>query len=157
MIVGFTLGSDEGFYASQWFGFLVMIVALSLIFFGMKRYRDSELGGLIRFGPAFLLGLSIAAIAGVAYVAVWEVYLAFSDYEFINTYTAGIIEAKKAEGLSGAALAEEIARMDELKSQYGNPLFRLPITFMEIFPIGFLIALMSAAILRKPNVLPAHS
>ena len=40
-----------------------MIVALSVIFLGVKRYRDQELGGVIRFGTAFMLGLGIAAVA----------------------------------------------------------------------------------------------
>ena len=46
---------------SRLFGYLIMIVALSCIFVGIKRYRDRELGGVIRFGTAFLLGLGITA------------------------------------------------------------------------------------------------
>ena len=42
-----------------------------------------------------------------------------------------------------------------MKIQYADPLFRLPITFLEIFPVGLLISLISAAILRNPGVLPA--
>jgi hypothetical protein len=155
MIIGFLLSTD-GSHGSMAFGYLIMIVALSLIFLAIKRYRDQALGGVIKFGSAFLLGLSIAAVAGVFYVAGWEGYLAATGHRFIEDYAAGIIEAKKAAGLAGEALQAEIAKMDELKANYANPLFRLPMTFIEIFPVGLIIALISAAVLRIPKVLPAR-
>ncbi len=156
LIAGISLGGHSHF-TSVWFGYLVMIVALSMIFLGIKRYRDTEKGGVIKFLPAFLLGLAIAAVAGVIYVVVWEGYLAASGYRFMDSYVAGIIASKKAHGLSGAALAAEVAQLNALKIQYDNPLFRLPMTFLEIFPVGFLIALISAAVLRFPRVLPARA
>ena len=72
----------------------------------------------------------------------------------MDAYTAGIVEAKRAEGLSGLALEALTAEMQTLKAQYANPLFRLPMTFLEIFPVGLIIALISAALLRNPKVLP---
>ena len=64
IVAGLTLDLPNHFH-SEWFGYLVMLVALSLIFVGVKRYRDVECGGVIRFGRAFGLGLGIAAVAGV--------------------------------------------------------------------------------------------
>ena len=46
--------------------------------------------------------------------------------------------------------------MAKFSEQYENPLYRLPITFMEIFPVGLLVALFSAAILRNPKAFPAR-
>ncbi len=157
LIAGLTVLRGQGFLTTEWFGYLTMIVALSMIFLGIRRYRDTELGGVIKFVPAFLLGLGIAAVAGIIYVAVWEIYLASTGYAFMDSYVAGVIAAKRAAGLSGAALAAEIAKMQALKAQYDNPLYRLPMTFMEIFPVGFLVALISAAVLRNPKVLPARA
>lgn len=42
-----------------------------------------------------------------------------------------------------------------MRNQYANPLFRFPMTFGEIFPVGLLITLISAAVLRNLKVLPA--
>lgn len=95
-------------------------------------------------------------MAGVTYVAVWEIYLAMTDHAFINDYAGGIIAAKKAEGVSGTELQAAIESMESMQSQYANPLFRLPMTFLEIFPVGLLITLISAAILRNPGALPAR-
>lgn len=156
IIAGFALGSDHG-GQSLWFGYLTMILALSMIFLGVKRYRDRHLGGVIKFGPAFVLGLAIAAVAGVFYVIGWEGYLAATGHKFMAEYAAAILEAKKAAGVTGEALQAEIAKLEEMKTNYANPLYRLPMTFIEIFPVGLVIALISAAVLRNSNVLPARA
>jgi len=156
MIAGIALSSGEGAASSQAFGYLVMIIALTMIFIGVKRHRDRALGGIIKFGPALFSGLAIAAVAGVFYVAGWEAYLAASDYAFINDYTAGVIEAKRGAGITGEELDKIIAAMEKMKTQYANPFYRMPMTFLEIFPVGFIVAVISAALLRNPKVLPAR-
>ena len=135
----------------EWMGYLFMLVALSVIFIGIKRYRDQELGGVITFGSAFLVGLGIAAVAGVVYVVVWEVYLAQTDYRFIEDYIASVLATKEAAGIPAAEMQKAIEEMNVMREQYGNPLFRLPMTFIEIFPVGLLISLISAALLRRPS------
>lgn len=156
MIFSLAVAGDGNHIAAlQWAGYLIMIVALTMIFVGIKRYRDQTLGGVIRFGTAFLLGLGISAVAGVVYVAVWEVNLAITDHAFIHEYAANVIDLKKEAGINGEALDAVVAEMDEMKENYAKPWFRLPMTFMEIFPVGLLISLISAAVLRNQKVLPA--
>ena len=157
LLLGITVLKHESFISTEWFGYLTMLVALSMIFLGIKRYRDNELGGVIKFLPALGLGLGIAVVAGVIYVVAWEIYLAASGYHFMDIYVAGIIASEKAKGLSGAALAAKIAELDAMKVQYANPLFRVPMTFLEIFPVGLIVAVISAAVLRFPKVLPARA
>lgn len=156
IIIGL-MADGGGFFSSEWFGYLIMLIALSLIFVGIKRYRDIDRGGVIGFGRAFGLGLGIAIVSGLIYVAMWEVYLYVTDYGFIERYTAAVIESARAEGLTGARLEAKIAEMNALEQSYANPLFRLPMTFMEIFPVGLVVALISAAILRKSENLPARA
>lgn len=155
MLTGILLSDQGSFFSSEWFGYLVMLVALTFIFVGVKRYRDVERGGVIKFVPAFAMGLGIAAAAGVAYVVVWEVYLAMTDYAFMDQYIAGIQRAREAEGMSASAMAEEMAKLESMRVNYANPLFRIPMTFLEIFPVGLLVALVSALLLRNPKLLPA--
>jgi uncharacterized protein DUF4199 len=156
MTLGYALATSENATGSQVIGYSIMIIALTMIFIGVKNYRDNDLGGVIKFGPAFLLGLAIAGVAGGFYVAGWEIYLAVTDYTFINNYTAGIIQAKRADGVSGEALNKIIADMEVMKLQYANPFYRIPMTFIEIFPVGLVVALVSAGLLRNPKVLPAR-
>ena len=104
-----------------------------------------------------MLGLGISVVAGVMYVFVWEIYLAMTDYAFMNEYTQSIIASKEAAGVSGAELETARAEMAQMVVNYAKPLFRLPMTFLEIFPVGVLISLISAAILRNSNFMPAHA
>ncbi len=156
MMLTFHLQKADPSFMSHVIGYLKMLIALSLIFFGVKKYRDENHGGVITFGKAFLAGLAIATAAGVSYVVAAEIYHAATDHAFIGKYTAGLIEMKREEGVSGAELDTFIARMDELKTSYANPLFRLPVTFSEIFPVALLVALVSAALLRNEKFLPAR-
>ena len=137
-------------------GYLIMLLALSLVFFGVKRLRDRELGGAIRFVPALLAGLGISAVAGVIYVIGWEITLAVTDFAFIDSYSNAAVEAARARGASAADVAAVVAQMDEFRRQYANPLVRLPMSFIEIFPVGVLISLISAALLRNARFLPAR-
>lgn len=111
-------------------GFLTMFIALSVIFVGVKRYRDEELGGVIRFWPALKLGIGMALIASLFYVLGWEAYLFATDYAYVETVIA-------------------MGYPD-----YGDPLYRLPITFTEISLVALIVPLVSAALLRNPRFLP---
>jgi hypothetical protein len=142
---------------SHFTSYLIMLLALSLIFFGVKRLRDRELGGVIRFVPALLAGLGISAVAGVIYVIGWEITLAVTDFAFVDTYSTAAVKAARAKGASAAEVAAVVAQMDEFRRQYANPFTRLPITFIEIFPVGLLISLISAALLRNSRFLPART
>ncbi len=155
MLTGILLTEQESVFSSQLFGYLVMLVALSFMFVGVKRYRDTELGGVIKFLPAFGMGVAIAALAALAYIAVWEAYLGMTDYRFMDEYIAGIARARQDDGVAEDAIAKEMAGMETMRVQYGNPLFRIPMTFLEIFPVGFLVAIVSALLLRNPRFLPA--
>ena len=155
-IIGMFLANNEaGTRFAELSGYLIMILALSLIFIATKRYRDEHLGGVIKFGTAFRLGLGITLVASLIYVIGWEINLALTDYSFIEDYTEQLIEEKRAEGVSEAELTSEIEKMEAMKEQYSNILYRLPITFLEIFPVGLLISLLSSLLLKNRKFLAA--
>ena len=148
-------GAPEMGDMSVVYGYVTMLVALSAVFFGIRSQRDNALGGSIGFVPALMMGLGISAVAGVIYVLVWEVYLVATNFTFIGAYVDDYIAQQKAAGVSGKALEVLVAEMEELKVQYANPLFRMPMTFLEIFPVGVLVSLISAGILRRGGVASA--
>jgi Protein of unknown function (DUF4199) len=137
-------------------GYATMLIALSTVFIGIKRYRDAELGGVIRFWPALAMGLGISFVASVMYVFAWELTVAVTHMDFANGYANALIKQKQAEGVTGAAMAQFVQEMEKFKTDYANPFFRLPMTFIEIFPVGVLVSLVSAALLRNARFLAAR-
>jgi hypothetical protein len=138
-------------------GYSIMLIALSAVFVAIKRHRDADLGGVIGFWRAFGLGLAISVIAAVFYVLAWESALAVTHMDFAGGYAKAVIAQQQAKGVSGDALARITAEMEQFKVQYANPLYRLPMTFAEIFPVGLLVSLISAGLLRNRRFLPARS
>ena len=140
MIAGFELTASDSFVHTLWYGYLLMLVVLTIIFVGVKRYRDVECGGVIRFGRAFLLGLGMAVVASLAYVAIWEIYLAATGYHMLEAMVAGTPPGPERAELEGMLF---------------NPVVRVPFETLELFPVGLVVALVSAALLRNPRFLPA--
>ena len=136
-------------------GYLTMLVALTAVFLGIKHYRDKVKGGVVKFLPACGVGLAISAVASVFYVVGWEISMAFSDFDFAQFWANYIVEGARAKGATAAQLAQAQADAQEFLVQYSNPLWRVPMTFIEMFPVGILVSLISAAILRNSRVLPA--
>lgn len=136
-------------------GYLSMLIAMSMVFVGVKRYRDEALGGVIRFGRAFGMGLAIAAIAALGYVLAWELYMWATDYTFMGEYMAAAVKQMQAEGASPAEIAKMQAEAAPMVEMYKNPVYRMGFTLMEIAPVALLVPLIAAALLRNPQFMPA--
>lgn len=134
-------------------GYLTMLIALSTVFVAIKRHRDIECGGVIGFWTGFGIGLGISFVASVLYVIAWEAAQALTHMDFASGYAKAIIEQQRAKGASPETLAAVSAEMERFKVDYANPLFRLPMTFIEIFPVGVLVSLIAAGLLRNRRFL----
>ena len=158
MIVGFwSAGGDMPHgWLGMAIGYATMLLALSAVFMGIKHHRDVAGGGVIRFWPAFGMGLGISFVAALFYVAAWELVQATIITDFAGSYADSVIAAQKAKGVDAATLAKLTAEREAFKVQYADAMFRLPMTFAEIFPVGVLVSLVSALVLRNPRVLPAR-
>jgi hypothetical protein len=134
---------------SMIYGFTAMIVAFSMAFVGIRNFRNKLNAGVISFGKAFQIGILIVLIASTIYVLAWEIdyHLFFPD--FGDKYAGKMIEAAKSKGVTSAELAKTTTEMNNFKVQYKNPLYRIFMTYIEILPLGVVITLISALILKK--------
>ena len=137
-------------------GYTIMVASFMLIYFGIRSYRDNTLAGQISFGRAFACGILITLITCVCYVATWEVlYFNFMPH-FMDSYFAAQIHKIQSSGLDPAATAARVAAIQHSQQLYQNPFVNMAYTFIEPLPVGLIITLVSAAILRrKPPVEPA--
>jgi hypothetical protein len=130
-------------------GYTIMVASFLLIYFGIRSYRDNILAGQISFGRAFACGILITLITTVFYVVMWEIiYFNFIPH-FMDGYFAAQIHKVQSAGLDAAATAARIAAIQHSQQLYQNPLVNMAYTFMEPLPVGLLITLISAALLRR--------
>ncbi len=131
------------------FGYSVQVIAFTAIFFGIKKYRDEVNQGMVSFGKALGIGLLIALVAGIIYCATWEIYFQATDKAFMNEYSAIYLEKLKSSGATDAEYTAAVSELDMYKEMYQNGIIRFFLTLAEIIPMGLLISLVSAAILKK--------
>lgn len=130
-------------------GYTIMVASFLLIYFGIRSYRDNNLAGHISFGRAFACGILITLITTLCYVAMWEIlYFNFMPH-FMDSYFAAQIHKVQSAGLDPATTAAQVAAIQHSQQLYQNPLVNIAYTFIEPFPVGLLITLLSAAILRR--------
>ena len=142
------IGFDKGVIV----GYTTMILAFMLVFFGIRSYRENVSDGHITFGRAFAVGILITLVACLCYVVAWEIiYFKFMP-DFVDKYSSYVIEKARASGASQQAIDAQLQQMKSFKAMYDNPFINAAITFTEPFPIGLIVTLISAAILRKKAV-----
>lgn len=156
MLLTMPVGKENANYdMGEVLGYVSMIAALSMIFFGVKALRDKYLGGTITFGKALSTGLLITLVAGIIYCITWEVYYQQSGATFMADYTSYYIKKMQEEGASSQEVEEMKASMASMAELYENPVIRFGMTLMEIAPVGLIISLICAALLRRKDFLPA--
>jgi Protein of unknown function (DUF4199) len=147
-----------GFDRGEFFGYTAIVLSFLLVFFGIRSYRDNVGHGQITFTKGFVVGISITLVSCVFYVVTWEALYFTVLHDFMDKYGAYMIEKLKASGASAAAVQAQLQQLKKYKELYENPLFNAAMTFIEPFPVGLVITLISAAVLRKnPQSQPAQS
>ena len=130
-------------------GYTGIILSGLLIFFGIRSYRENAGNGKITFGRGFKVGILIALISSSCYVATWQLICFKLSPGIVDRLFTGHIEQLKASGASPEAVEAETRKLDAAKKIYANPLTNAAVTFIEPFPVGLLITLVSAGVLRK--------
>lgn len=130
-------------------GYTMMVASFLLVYFGIRSYRDNNLAGQISFARAFSCGILITLITIVCYVATWEIlYFKFMPH-FMDSYFAAQIHKIQSSGLDPATTAAQVAAIQHSQQLYQNPFVNMAYTFMEPLPVGLIITLLSAAVLRR--------
>ncbi len=139
------IGFDNGVV----FGYTAIVASFLFVFFGIKSYRDKELGGSITFGRALAAGLLMTVISSACYVITWEFVYYKLTPDFSQKYSAYAIEKARAAGASAEEVAKTERQMAELTAMLDQPLMNAAFSFIEPFPVGVLMTLVSAAVLKR--------
>ena len=144
--IGYDLGAVVGYTG--------IVAAFLVVFFGVRSYREQQAGGALTFGRAFSVGILIVLISCVFYVATWELIYFKLSPNFMANWTAHAVENARASGASQAKVDEIVRQMAQFKRIYDNPVYNAAVTFLEPFPVGLLVAVFSAAVLRRRAAAP---
>lgn len=140
---------NADFEGNVFLGYATMLIAFSLIFVGIKNYRDKYNNGVISFGKAFKIGLFISLIAGTVYVVVWLVDYYLFVPDFMDKYTTYVLKQATADGASQLELNSKATEMEDFKQMYKSPLMVVLFTYFEILPVGLVVTLISALLLKR--------
>ena len=137
---------------SMLIGYASMLIAFSLVYIGIRNYRDKYNGGVISFGKAFKIGIMIVLIASTIYVVAWLIDYFFFIPDFIEQYSAHELDKLKASGASQIEIDKETIKMANMVKMFKNPLFNAMMTYAEILPVGLIVTLISSLILKRKAI-----
>jgi hypothetical protein len=149
MLASVPLLDRIGFDRGVVIGYTAMVVSFLFVFFGVRAYREQSGGGPFTFGRGFKAGLLITLISCVCYVVTWEIIYFKLWPGFADKFSAYTIEKARASGATQQAIDETARQMKVFKELYDKPLINAAFTFVEPFPIGLLVTVISAAVLRR--------
>jgi hypothetical protein len=104
---------------------------------------------VISFGKAFKVGFFMTLIASTIYVIVWLIEEHYFFPDFIDKYTAHELSKLQASGISAEKLASKTKELVDAKEMYKNPALKILFTYTEILPVGLVVTLISALILKR--------
>jgi hypothetical protein len=137
-----------GFRYGQLFGYTAIVLSFLLVFFGVRSDRENVGAGVMTFGRGFTVGLLITLMSCAGYVLTWQIIYFRLSPGSMDKYQAYAIERARASGATESELQETARQMQSFKKMYDQPLFNAAVTFLEPFPIGPVVTLISAAVLR---------
>ena len=135
--------------SSMLIGYASMFIAFSLVFVGIRNYRDKYNEGVISFGKAFKIGSMIVLIASTIYVVAWLIDYFFFIPDFMVNYSAHTLDQLKASGASQIEIDKQTQEMASFVRMYKNPFYNAMMTYMEVLPVGLIVTLISSLILKR--------
>lgn len=137
------------FQSNDVLGYIFLFGVFSLVFFGVRNYRNKELKGFISLGTAFKTGALIVLLASTVYVVFWLFFYYLYVPDFLDRYIDHVMLEATREGATETELAATSEQMDQFRSLYQGHFMVGFITYMEVLPYGLAIAFLSSLILKK--------
>ena len=85
------------------------------------------------------------------YVIAWLVDYFFFIPDFLEKYSAHMLDELKASGASQVEIDKQTKEMAGFATMYKNPFFNAMMTYVEILPVGFIVTLVSSLILKRKS------
>ncbi|MDO8367550.1 MAG: DUF4199 domain-containing protein [Saprospiraceae bacterium] len=143
------LSSSMDFENGHYYGYAGILLSMIFVFLGVRSYREQVNGGVLSFAKGFQVGLLIAIVSCICYVLAWMVVSETLIPDFMDKYIEHALSQLKQSGAAQTEIERQTTEMQQFKEMYKHPLVKFGMTFLEPFPVGLLVALISAAVLQK--------
>ncbi len=130
-------------------GYLGIVVVFIPLYMGIKSFRQSEGGGYITFMKAMNVGVVTVAVSAVFYAISKLLIFYCLTPDYPEKYSAYIVHVIKSSGLNLQDTVPAKQQMVQLKEMTKNPLIFGANEFTFPLPLGIIMTLICAAILRK--------
>lgn len=148
--ISFLFEDRMGFSTSEIFGYVTIILSLTCVYFGIRRYRDSINNGIVSFGQALKIGILITLFASITFGLINIIYTEIINPEFSSEYYNYSIE-KYRHSLPSDEFETKLKEIESQKDLFTNPFINFSIMASTVFIIGFIITLISGLILQRKN------
>lgn len=151
---------DARYQIADVLGYTSIVLSALVVFFGIRSYRHSLYGGRLTFWRALAVGVLITLVSCVIQVVAFEWIYFKAMPSFGDKFVLCMVERARDAGASDAEILRTADRATDLKKLYDQPLANAALTFATSFPIGLVVAVVSALILRtrrRPQPInPSH-
>lgn len=134
-------------YASSWVGWIGNIILVLGVVWGIKRYRDEELGGFISYGQGVGYGTLIGLFAGIIISFVTYLYLGFVDDGMIQFILSEQERTLYEKGMSTEQTEMMMKTTKMMTSPGAIAIFGI---FGQVF-FAFITSLVAMAFLKKES------
>ena len=145
----FSISNITDYDTSLFVGYASMLIAFTLVFVGIRNYRDKYNDGVVSFGKAFKIGIMIVLIASTIYVIAWLIFYFYFEPDCLERYSAHMLDKLKASGASQMEIDKQTKEMENFAMMYKNPFFNAMMTYVEMLPVGLIVTLISSLILKR--------
>jgi hypothetical protein len=142
------IGSTD-FRKEDILGYTSIVLSALVVFFGIRSYRENAGAGQLTFLRGVAVGLLITLVSCACYMVTFQIIYFKTTPDIGEKYAACMVERVRASGASQQKVDEMAKQARSYKQMYDNPVTNAALTFAEVYPIGLVVSLLSAGILRK--------
>jgi len=136
----FFIAQTFGYNASQFAGYLSIILGLSCIPLGIKYFRDNLNDRAVSFNEGFKIGIGITLVTSIIMFSYSMLFFVLAGDEF---------DKWRKKGLTASELEQAELQMAGMPDFILSPWFQGLVTFLIIFFIGLIINLVSSLVLKS--------
>ncbi|MFD2551676.1 DUF4199 domain-containing protein [Bizionia sediminis] len=136
------------FYSSQFIGFSGILLALSCVYFGIKKAKTKAHQGLLSLTKAIKLGLLISIFPAITFGCIHAVYTNLINPEFSETYYQEAIKNQQ-NTLPATDFKKKRQALQAQQQAFTNPAFKFFLLSSLVFSMGFLVSITAGLFLKQ--------